>query len=82
MLMSVLIFIGWIMLVSGFIVVGFITTSALLFLIGLCLLFVPLFIGEVHNTFTPEGKKQAQRDKEIQLEIEKEFGIIEYKDKK
>ena len=78
MFVALIVLLLWIVVTAMFIVLGVCVTSPILFIIGILLLFVPLFVGDYRNSQTPRGKAQNHKAREKQKKIEKEFGLIEY----
>ena len=58
---------------------GICLTSLLLFIIGFAIIFIPMLIGSVQNSFTEEGRKNNKKYYNREKEIEKNFGDFNHK---
>ena len=57
------------------------STNVLAAIIGIFLLIVPFIYRGANKTKTPQGRKAIKKHYEREKKIEKEYGIIDWKDK-
>lgn len=76
--MALLLILLWIFLCAGLMSVGLVCCNVLSFIFGIFLFFGPILAGDYICIKTPKGQEKKRKEKERQLKIEKEFGIIEY----
>lgn len=80
--MAIVVIVLWILLTGGFIGVGVVYTNLAMVMIGFFSLFGFIIIGEVCRANNPKNKKHYMKMRQREKQIEEEYGVIDFFDKK